>query len=396
MTLWKHPPLIYSSFKDMRNLKSLLSLAACTAVICTAQFNGLKNLGSSCYMNTALQAISSIPAASNLILSVDPKTLPNKNNQDILLKLQTILYTLRTEGVTLKDAYLLDFLKSVGTNFVGGWSTKGQQDASEFYQNLVQTIERDLLPIDKRATFHDLMNVKQEITSPSRNTTEDDLLVRIQGTSAVVNSVQSGLDEYFKVQSVTTTAGTSSLQHRIAADPFVLSIYVNRFPTDAADKNNKQITIPMKLAINNYRSANLAGNTSPDYELRHVAVHRGDRPNTGHYYGYRYDGNRWIKLDDSNVHAFKGDVTEITSHGQDTAFMLYYVNARQKDDLLRENPVPKNVMTLIDGELAKHAIVVTTITDPKRPSSSKPKNDASGLASGLFHLFAVVVIALLN
>ena len=360
-------------------------------------------------MTTALQAISSIPAASNLILSVDPMTLPVKKNQDTLLKLQTMLFTLRTEGITLKNAYLLDFLKSISSHFPGGWNTHGQQDESEFYQKLIQAIESDLLPADKRATFHGIMNIRQDVINPSGTTaTDEDVAVRIQGTLVNVNSVQTGLDEYFK----TPSAGVLAPHYRIAADPSVLSIYVNRFSgTPSVKDAAKQIAIPMTLAINNYRSAALATSMplSPQYELRFVAVHHGDTPGSGHYYGYKRDGSRWIKFDDSNVHVFDGNVTEITSHGQDTAFMLHYVNVNQKADLLRENPVPGNVRTLIDGQLAQHATVISappsttppstppTTTPPKKTPWYKPKNDAPKLTSGLLSLLpVVVVVALLN
>ena len=192
-------------------------------------------------MNTSLTAISLVSAASNIILSVDPKTLPEQKNQTLLLKLQTILYTLRTKGITLKGAYVVDFFKGIYASFPEEWATKDQQNGSEFYQSLVRTIERNLLPSDKRATFHDLLNVKQEVTSASGTTIEDSLVINVSGT---LGTVQAGLDEYFGAQTAASNTGNPPPQHRIAADPSVLAIYMDTLPTYTTEDGKQGTSIP--------------------------------------------------------------------------------------------------------------------------------------------------------
>lgn len=86
----------------MKNLKLLLLLVSGITIAYATQSDGLNDMSGSRYLSRALVFVSSIPTVSNLILSVDPKTLPEKKNQDTLLKLQTIVYTLRTKGVCLE------------------------------------------------------------------------------------------------------------------------------------------------------------------------------------------------------------------------------------------------------------------------------------------------------
>lgn len=364
----------------MGHLRLLLSLAMCTVVIYAAQLEMLKNSGSFSHVNTTLQAISLISAASNIILTVDPKTLPEKKSRDTLLQLQTILYTLRTKGIILKGAYVVDFLKNVHANFPEEWNTTGPHDASSFYKNLVQTIEKNLLPGDKRATFHDLLNVRQEITSASGSTTEDSLVIRISGSSG---KVQLGLDEYFGVHTTTTNTGTSSPQRRIVSDPSVLSIYMDPLP----DSKQGAIVVPMdRIKIENYRSANLPKSIPSRYKARYEAMSCKNPPEHGHYHGFQQDGVLRITPDDSD-----GNVTETTAQCQEFASLLYYVNEQQETDLMREKPVPKEVMTLIEGELAKYATI------GREPCRFPPESDAFKLASGLFHFLSVaVIVALLN
>lgn len=367
----------------MKILKSLLFLVSGAAVAYAVLFDEPRGYH---YISSVLGALSSIPPAFNFILSVDPKTLPEKRNQDTLLKLQTIMYTMRTKGVCLKGEYVLDFVRDISASFPEGWKAKERQDEAEYHQNLVQTIEKDLLPADKRATFHNLLNVKQELISASNSTTVDTPVIRIKGTSFNVKSIQDGLDSYFGVSTATTS--DSSPLHRIAVDPSVLSVHVDIAPAKTADELNKISYLIWPLDIKNYRSANLAGSTSPRYMASYDGMYCKDRPENGHYLGYSVKGELRIKPADYDVP--DKNVTEPTSACQDYALLLHFVNANQGSDLLKENqPVPKNVMALIDGELAKHATV------EKKSSWFEFKNDVSGLASGILYLFSTMVAVII-
>ena len=111
----------------MNFLKSALLLLP-FIIVTYATNAGLVNVGNSCYMNTALQAFASIPAVSNIILSVDSETLANKYHGSLLLKLQTILYALRSDKVRLSDGYLREFRDAISVVSNHTWNAGRQED----------------------------------------------------------------------------------------------------------------------------------------------------------------------------------------------------------------------------------------------------------------------------
>lgn len=150
---------------------------------------------------------------------------------------------------------------------------------------MVQAIERDLLPTDKRATFHDLLNVKQEVISASNSTTEDTSVIRVQGTFTDTKLVQTGLDEYFGTRTVTTNTGISSIQRRIAVDPSVITVYVDVIPSSTVEESKAIAYSLGPIDIKNYRSASLTGNTSPNYMARSSGQDCKNEPDTGRFHG---------------------------------------------------------------------------------------------------------------
>lgn len=101
------------------------------------------------------------------------------------------------------------------------------------------------------------------------------------------------------------------------------------------------------------------------------------------------EGELRIKPADYDTSVSDKRATEPVTPCQINAVMLQFVNENQNPGMQKVNPVPKNVMTLIDGELAKHATVA------KEPSWLEFTNDASGLTSGLFCLLSTIVVVVL-
>ena len=182
-----------------------------------------------------------------------------------------------------------------------------------------------------------------------------------------VTSVQTGLDQRFAQYVVDVTDGVLIRQPILKTLPPVLSIVVNRSQIGSSTKITRDIAIPTKFNINSLKHPGTNWKLSPEYELRYVAVHSGPNTNGGHYYGYKYHNDRWIKLNDGSVSNSTENVPVITSGGVSTAHSLYYVNVGKKAELLKEEPVVAKIMAQIDGELVrqsafevKHFIILRT------------------------------------
>jgi len=316
-------------------------------------------------MNTALQALASTPATSNLILSVDSETLTNVEHKALLLKLQTILYALRS-NVLLPSSYLREFRDSISIVSGRKWNDGNQHDASDFFITLCVIIDSRLLPAGKRDSFRSLLYFTETVISEPLSERDG---IPVLASPLIVNSliegvdsVQKGLAKYFGKIPVNTSNGARIRQKYIHTPPQVLDILVSRHQVGSSTKITRDIEIPTKINIDAYRLPDAKWDLSPEYELRYVAVHSGSTVNSGHYYGYKYDNSSWIQLNDSSVSTSHENVPVITSGGTRTAYMLHYVNVGKKADLLKVEPVPPKIMTQIDGELARQMTLETNST----------------------------------
>ena len=223
-------------------------------VVTGAAYASLPNMGSSCYMNAALQALASIPKVSNLILSLDSASRKlTPGNQELLLKLQTIMYALRNPQMKLSWQYLIGFLNGIAPKLnpvnqaqPQSWDTKTRQDEAEFYVKLIRAIGEHLIPEQKdKDAFKDMLGIDLVVHNPTTGVDPQTVpLIVITALDPTVNSIENGLRMYAE-------ARPGVPQHLITSLPPIFSIYVNRFDADRK-KNPKMVTIPTNLDIRQY------------------------------------------------------------------------------------------------------------------------------------------------
>ena len=259
----------------------LLSLLPLFAIITNAVNVGLKNLGASCFMNTALQALASVPAISNIILSVDSRKLDQESHRNVLLKLQTILYFLRTGDGNISMEYLRKFLQAFSVVSKHGWDNGYQHDEQEFYLSLVNVIDDHLLPEAKRDNFRALMQlIKTQTTKPPRDTDNKNIpefLLPLNFEQDAITSLKDALDAQFSPEHLETNDGGITRQFSIKTPPPILSLYTNRTVLPGTPKNTHKVTFPQKLNIKDYKHGGTKWDISSEYELQYIAVHTGSR-----------------------------------------------------------------------------------------------------------------------
>ncbi|KAF6025124.1 USP14 [Bugula neritina] len=116
---------------------------------------GLENLGNTCYMSATVQCLRTIPELQDA-LSVYSN--PSMNQSTVIVKeLKNLVHTLQNSSESVKPMLFLNSVFSAFPRFAevsehGGFV---QQDANEFWVELVQCIQQELIRTGKTKSFVD-------------------------------------------------------------------------------------------------------------------------------------------------------------------------------------------------------------------------------------------------
>ena len=296
------------------------------------EFVGLKNMSSTCYMNSILQQFFMIPMLRETILSIG-----NENNN---LSQNTILYQLQLLFASLKT---YDFKYYVPKNFaiVSNLSFYEQMDADEYYGQLIDKLEIDISNLfnkDKdKNSYVDLfkyffaIKLTDELNFIECNHKRfnESFCYNIQLEVKNYSNINDSLKNYFKIEIMTgdnkinceecCTKRVCHKQLKIKNLPNILVISLKRFDYDYKTmtkfKLNNFFEFPFELdmsefVINSNNNNEIVVNTDNNvnenniYELTGITIHYGVA-DFGHYYDLiKASNNKWYMFNDTNIKEF--------------------------------------------------------------------------------------------
>ena len=316
--------------KDRSNTTSSIELSY-------NQYNGLKNLGNTCYINSILQGLYHIPIFRDTILST------TFINHSIGHSLQLIFQNLLDcNGYTIDPNVLISRL---------GIDTRVQEDAQEFLLKLINTLGESIENSNNKNIKDneivnsilngELINIIRCLNVEFRKERKQkfiDLSVDIDGYNTLDETLHHLFEPIIFEKDNQYKAGDYGLQDAIKSSsitscPKVLVIHLKRFAFDMDTGNmrkiNNKLDFPFLLNMTNYmeNASNIltqndnskvaiddndsnrisSRNDKNIYELKTVIVHEGN-VNYGHYTCYAKVNDfksktkeKWIYLNDHSV-----------------------------------------------------------------------------------------------
>ena len=294
------------------------------------EFIGLKNMSSTCYMNSILQQFFMIPMLRETILTIGDDNI-NK------LKQNTVLYQLKLLFASLKT---YDFKYYNPKKFViaSKLSFFEQMDADEYYGQLIDRLENDISDLynkDKdKNKYIDLfkyffgIKLTDELyfIECDHKRFNESFCYNIQLEVKNFSNIKDSLKNYFKMEKMTgdnkinceecNTKRVCHKQLKIKNLPNILFISLKRFDYDyrimKKFKLNNYFEFPFKLdmseyLINSNNNDNNENNTNENnnlYELTGITIHYGVS-DYGHYYDIiKAENNKWYIFNDTNIKEF--------------------------------------------------------------------------------------------
>ncbi|KFY51068.1 hypothetical protein V496_08984 [Pseudogymnoascus sp. VKM F-4515 (FW-2607)] len=335
---------------------------------------GLKNLGSTGYLNVVLQVLYWITAVRKAVYKIPTQ---EGARTDVAWALQRLFYSLQTSDTSVTTQELT---KSFG------WSTMQlfeQQDVVEMLQSLVSQLKtrthgtpvESLVPdlfLGKQRTFTSGINFDHE----SSRTEQFSLLsLNVHGH----RTLQESLTDYVKVETWNQREQYEvGAQHEpqnvrlgttFEAFPPVLHLQLKRFQYDISEnamvKLDDFFEFPEELDLSPYLAADVDRSEPSIYVLYGVVAHDGDlaggrynaflRPAVDGQF-YKFDDDRVTKatLREAVHNNFGAEDGQLTK--KSTAYLLIYIQKSRIDHLLgnfTEDDLPERIVQELARESAE-------------------------------------------
>ncbi|CBZ30521.1 cysteine peptidase, Clan CA, family C19,putative [Leishmania mexicana MHOM/GT/2001/U1103] len=342
---------------------------------------GIYNQGSTCYLNSVIQALYHLPAFRTQIYN-----LPNVQKDSVALALRDVFAQLEVRN---RNTTTTELTKAFG------WSAQEaavQHDVHELMQQLFDSLETTLKETPKKNMIRDMFGGLMIYRSRAIDGAEylSDRLEDFYDVELVVQNkanIEESLREFSSGEriegvSVEVVPGADATPHTIERSqhfldcPKVLLVHPNRVAFDMETyelvtlRNVWSFDFNLSLASYVVDDASLKldkesqekwkklshrTHLSANYSLRSILTHAGDAT-IGHYYVYvNFDGE-WVRFNDEVVEsATEEDVRKSAFGGQsiqsryrlfdnERASLLIYVNDDVKEELLSETPPPSAIV----------------------------------------------------
>uniref|UniRef100_A0A023F002 Ubiquitin carboxyl-terminal hydrolase n=3 Tax=Triatoma infestans TaxID=30076 RepID=A0A023F002_TRIIF len=271
---------------------------------------GFVNLGNTCYLNSALQALLHVPAFVNWLQSdkihiSQCESINGLTHSECLIcAMVKILHnTHKYTGTAIKPLNIYSKLKDICKHLVHGH----QEDAHEFLRYLIEGMERSYLSIfngmrldsySKETTplnqiFGGYMRTEVSCLECGYVSTTfqhfQDLLLDIRQA----NSVEEALETYFSRERLgdgdqaykcgqCKRRAAATKKFSVERPPNALCIQLKRFNA-MGGKNNKHISVKQVLDMTRYIHQSRPPGGSLKYKLVSMVSHLGQSANCGHY-----------------------------------------------------------------------------------------------------------------
>ncbi len=293
------------------------------------KFVGLKNMTSTCYLNSIIQQLFMIPMLRETILKIN-----NSSKNNVLYELQLLFSALKIYEFAYYDPR--SFVEINKLNFYE------QMDAEEFYGTLIDKIENDIkklyiktssdptpTPKDSKIEnykYKDVFNYffgikvvdELKFVDCGHKRYNEFFYNSIQLEIKEFNNINESLKNYSKTEIMDGDNKINCEQCKVKRTchkhlifkslPNILVIALKRFEFDYNTmlkyKLNKYFEFPYELDMKDYLIENHK-ETNTEYELRGITIHFGV-VDFGHYYNIiKGPDNKWYKFNDISVSEFK-------------------------------------------------------------------------------------------
>lgn len=271
---------------------------------------GLKNFGSTCYLNVIIQILYNIPDFKSIILSTDIDTGLINSLAYIFAKLEyTMLSSVRSHQLVRN---FLDFEGNpINLNL--------QMDSEEFLTTLISKLEDDgLKEAAKVITSEATRIIECSVCKNTINISENflTLSLEVKGNSNIYNSIQASVkpeildqqNQYFCNHCDRKVDSQRYLEYKSLSDYLLISL--KRFSYDI----NQMKMVKVYDRLDFYHKLTIkAGGFDNEFELKGVVLHIGNE-DAGHYICLIKNGEQWYFMNDEKVEVIessKFDINEI-------------------------------------------------------------------------------------
>ena len=279
------------------------------------KYIGLKNLSSTCYMNSILQQIFMIPMLRETILSIK-----NSKENTVLFELQLLFSALKVYESQYYDPS--SFVLANKLNFYE------QMDADEYFGIFIDKIESDiknLYPKDSENKYKDLFRFffgikaldELKFVDCNHKRYNEFFYNNIQLEVKDFNNLDSSMKNYFKTEIMDgenkinceecNMKRTCHKRQIFKSLPNILVINLKRFEFDyntmLKSKLNNYFEFPFELDMKEYLIENHK-EINTKYELTGITIHFGFS-DYGHYYDLiKSPEGKWYKFNDNTISEF--------------------------------------------------------------------------------------------
>ena len=321
------------------------------------KYIGLKNMTSTCYLNSIIQQLFMIPILRETILNIN-----NKSKNNVLYQLQLLFSALKIYEFAYYDPKT--FVMANGLSFYE------QMDADEFYGTLIDKIEKDI----KNLYSSETDNKPSELSEKDKNYKYKNIFSFFFGIKVVdelkfvdcghkrynefcYNSIQLEVNGFSNIyDSLKNYCKTEVMvgENKINCEecnekrkchkhltfknlPNILVIALKRFEFDYNTmlkyKLNNYFEFPFELNMKAFLMDDNS-ETNTEYELLGITIHYGVS-DFGHYYDLiKGKDNKWYKFNDISVTEFKEEDIPHEAFGEN--------NINEEDELCKEKESEKN------------------------------------------------------
>lgn len=264
--------------------------------------NGMMNKGNTCFFNSTMQCIISIPKIVQHFLYT-----PFEENQPVSLALQNFLYNYKNSKIVDPS----DFIRSISRK-IKLFNGK-QQDAHSFLESFMTLLESEDKSNFMKNNFE--IEIEDTIRCHSCGFSSKNISSTLIQYLFIKKSISESINSFVSEEEVIDSGSPyecpsckqrnkASISHNITKSNMLVVILLNRF-LNQDEKNNKETDISGSITICNKH-----------YELVGVVNHVGGL-GSGHYFSYAKRDD-WREFNDSTVSRTSKPAT--SGH----AYILFY------------------------------------------------------------------------